>query len=201
MKPSNEAQFKHDYKKLIQHLKLKGHQPKTIDGYSRGIRRIGDYFHHQIHDLTDDQLTDYFDNLLTTHSWSAVKQDLYGLKFYYRHVLDKLWTQHALIKPPRATRIPDIVTVEEATALFAATNVISYRTFYFTLYSLGLRLGEGLALQIGDIDAARQRVHIRDAKGNKTGLFPCQTLHSTCCVVFGPCTRTPCCSFPIAREA
>jgi integrase/recombinase XerD len=172
MKPSNEAQFNHDYKKLIQHLKLKGHQPKTIDGYSRGIRRIGDYFHHQIHDLTDDQLTDYFDNLLTTHSWSAVKQDLYGLKFYYRHVLDKLWTQHALIKPPRATRIPDIVTVEEATALFAATNVISYRTFYFTLYSLGLRLGEGLALQIGDIDAARQRVHIRDAKGNKDRFVP-----------------------------
>jgi site-specific recombinase XerD len=35
-----------------------------------------------------------------------------------------------------------------------------------------LRLGEGLRLEIGDIDAARQRVHIRDAKGNKDRFVP-----------------------------
>ena len=39
--------------------------------------------------------------------------------------------------------------------------------FFFTLYSLALRLGEGLRLQVGDIDVARGRVHIRDAKGNR----------------------------------
>jgi len=50
--------------------------------------------------------------------------------------------------------------------------VLSYRVFFFTLYSLGLRLGEGLRLQVGDIDAARGRVHIRDAKGNKDRLVP-----------------------------
>jgi integrase/recombinase XerD len=43
---------------------------------------------------------------------------------------------------------------------------------FFTLYSLGLRLGEGLRLTVADIDAARQRVHIRDAKGNKDRLVP-----------------------------
>jgi len=32
---------------------------------------------------------------------------------------------------------------------------------------MGLRLGEGLRLQVGDIDASRHRVHIRDTKGNK----------------------------------
>ena len=37
---------------------------------------------------------------------------------------------------------------------------------------MGLRLGEGLRLQIGDIDTARQRVHIRNAKGNKDRLVP-----------------------------
>ena len=44
--------------------------------------------------------------------------------------------------------------------------------FFFTLYSLGLRLGEGLRLQVGDIDAVRARVHIRDAKGNRDRLVP-----------------------------
>ena len=42
-----------------------------------------------------------------------------------------------------------------------------YRVFFYALYSRGLRLGEGLRLQVGDVDATRQRVHIRDAKGNE----------------------------------
>ena len=50
--------------------------------------------------------------------------------------------------------------------------MLSYRVFFFTLYSLGLRLGEGLRLQVGDIDAARERVHIRDAKGNRDRFVP-----------------------------
>jgi integrase len=44
--------------------------------------------------------------------------------------------------------------------------------FFFTLYSLGLRLGEGLALTVGDIDGQRMRVHVRDAKGNRDRLVP-----------------------------
>ncbi len=126
----------------------------------------------EIDDLSEQQLIDYFTDLLESHSWSAVKLDLYGLKFFYTHVLHKPWANVDLIKPPKAQRLPDIVTVEEAKRLFAATSTLSYRVFYFTLYSLGLRLGEGLRLQVGDIDAARQRVHIRDAKGNKDRLVP-----------------------------
>lgn len=64
------------------------------------------------------------------------------------------------------------MTVAEAERIFRNTRVVSYRVFFFTLYSLGLRLGEGLRLQVGDIDAARQRVHVRNAKGNKDRLVP-----------------------------
>ena len=77
-----------------------------------------------------------------------------------------------LIKPPKVARLPDIVTVEEAQKLFATTRTLSYRVFFFTLYSLGLRLSEGLALKVGDIDGARGRVHIRDSKGNRDRLVP-----------------------------
>ena len=172
MTSSTERKFKRQYKKHLQHLKLKGLQPKTIEAYARAIRRIGEYFSHDIDDLSKQQLTDYFTDLLSTHSWSAVKLDLYGLKFYYTHVLEKPWVNVDLIKPPKAQRLPDIVTVEEAGRIFQATQKLSYRVFYFTVYSMGLRLGEGLRLQVGDIDAVRQRVHIRDSKGNKDRLVP-----------------------------
>jgi site-specific recombinase XerD len=172
MKASAKTLFDRNYQSHLKHLKLKGLQPKTIDAYSRTIRRIGERFDHRIDRLTEAQLTDYFSELVASHSWSTVKLDLYGLQFYYTHVLRKPWVAPGLIKPPRSQRLPDIVTVAEAQRLFAATRVLSYRVFFFTLYSLGLRLGEGLRLQVGDIDAARGRVHIRDAKGNKDRLVP-----------------------------
>jgi integrase/recombinase XerD len=172
MKASNGKRFERNYALHLQHLKLKGLQPKTIDAYSRTIRRIGERFDGQIDHLTEQQLTDYFSELVTSHSWSTVKLDLYGLKFYYAHVLKKPWVAPGLIKPPKSQRLPDIVTVDEAKRIFAATRAVSYRVFYFTLYSLGLRLGEGLRLQVGDIDAVRSRVHIRDAKGNRDRFVP-----------------------------
>lgn len=166
------AYFDLQYQSHLKHLKLKGLQPKTIEAYARAIRRIGAHFDHQIDNLTEPQLAGYFSALVDSHSWSTVKLDLYGLKFYYEHVLRKPWVAHSLIKPPRCQHLPDIVTVEEAKRIFAATRVPSYRVFFFTLYSLGLRLGEGLRLQVGDIDAARARVHIRDAKGNQDRFVP-----------------------------
>ena len=169
---SDTSAFERNYRLHLQHLQLKGLQPKTIEAYSRAIRRIGKRFDHQIEDLSAQQLTDYFTELLGTHSWSAVKLDLYGLKFYTTHVLRKPWAAPGLIKPPKSQRLPDIVTVAEAKRLFAATRVASYRVFFFTLYSLGLRLGEGLRLQVGDIDPVRARVHIRDAKGNRDRFVP-----------------------------
>lgn len=167
-----KTSFQTYYNQNLKHLKLNGLQPKTIEAYSRAIRRIGTYFNYHLEDLTQNQLLDYFHNLKETSSWSTVKLDLYGLKFFYLHVLQKDWTNIPIIKSPKVKRIPDIVTIEQAGQIFSATRKLSYRVLFFTLYSMGLRLGEGLRLQTGDIDALRRHVHIRNSKGNKDRLVP-----------------------------
>ena len=172
MTPFIEAKFNHYYSQHCKLLALQGLQPKTIDAYKRAIRRIGAHFQGDLENLSQDQLVDYFHGILQRLSWSAVKLDLYGLKFFYIHVLHKPWIDVPMIKPPRCARLPDIVTAVEAQQLFMSTRILSYRAFYFTIYCMGLRLGEGLNLQVGDIDATRMRVHIRNAKGNKDRLVP-----------------------------
>jgi len=167
-----DPRFNKQYKQHLQCLKLGGLQPKTIDAYARAIRRIGNYFDCRIDNLSSGQLREYFTELLDTHSWSAVKLDLYGLKFFYSGVLHKPWEDIPLIKPPRISRIPDILSTTQMGQLFAATTILSYKVFFFTCYSMGLRLGEGIRLTVGDIDADKMRVHIRDAKGNKDRLVP-----------------------------
>jgi len=59
MKSVSEENFKHNDQSHLKHLKLKGLQPKTIEAYSRAIRRIGAYFDHQIDALSAQQLTDH----------------------------------------------------------------------------------------------------------------------------------------------
>ena len=174
MMPLNHATpaFEKRYASHLKHLKLQGLQPKTVDAYARAIRTMGEHFDWQIDTLSADQLTNYFHQRIASHSWSAVKLDLYGYKFYVLHVLRQPWVMPRLIRPPKASRLPDIVTVQQAQSLFAATRTLSYRVFFFTVYSLGLRLGEGLALRVADIDAQRARVHIRDSKGNRDRFVP-----------------------------
>ena len=121
--------FERQYQSHLKHLKLKGLQPKTIDAYARGMRRIGEYFSYQVDALSEEQLTDYFTDLLASHSWSGVKLDRYGLKFFTEHVLRKPCATANFIRPPKVSRLPDIVSVQEAQALFGATRVLSYRVF------------------------------------------------------------------------
>ena len=79
-----------------------------------------------------------------SHSWSAVKLDLYGLKFFTLHVLRKPWVMPHLIKPPKAARLPDIVTVAEAQALFAATRTLTLAGVLFCAVQRGPSPERGL---------------------------------------------------------
>jgi hypothetical protein len=105
------AHFEHHHQRLLNCLKLRGLRPKTIALYSHGVRRAAAYFNDQIDALTKPQLTDYFVRILDTHSWSTLKHDLYGLKFYYAHVLGQPWPGADLVKPPKSYRLPDIITI------------------------------------------------------------------------------------------
>src|SRR5699024_1453227 len=147
MIPASREAFDHNYERFLKHLRLQGLRPKTIGAYARAVRYIGAYFDYAIDELSEAQLTDYLHAVVEARSASTAKHRLYGLKFYYEHVLHKPLPAPKLVRTRKVTRLPDVVTREEAARLFAATRVVSYRVLYFTLYSLGLRLGEGLRLE------------------------------------------------------
>jgi site-specific recombinase XerD len=193
---AERAHFDRNYESHLRHLKLQGMQPKTIEAYSRAIRRMGAYFGYRIDELSSDQLTRYFSELRDSHSWTSVKLDLYGYKFYTQHVLQRPWIMPTLVKSPKVQRLPDIVTVQEAARLFRATRCLSYRVLFFTMYSMGLRLGEVLALRVGDIDAARMRVHIRAGKGNRDRLVTLPQATLTALRRFWAVHRNPQLMFP-----
>ncbi|WP_197047262.1 site-specific integrase [Paucibacter sp. KBW04] len=129
------------YRRHLQHLQLKGLRPKTVEAYARAMRRIGAHFDYQVSALSPAQLTEYFTAMLREHSWSGVKLDLYGLKFFTEHVLGQPWAMPGFIRPPKVSRLPDIVSIAQVQAILDYTRVLSYRVLFFTLYSPGSALG------------------------------------------------------------
>lgn len=167
MNPKEQRRFDHLYEMMQQDLMLQGLRTKTIEAYSRSMRRVATFFDRCPDDLRPEELKVYFASLVKSHSWSTVKLDRCGIQFFYRHVLQKPWDWIEIVKPPRVRSLPDILTRKEALKLINTTRKLRYRVFFLTVYSMGLRLGEGLRLEVGDIDADRHRVHVRNAKGGK----------------------------------
>lgn len=172
MNKQDKSCFDQHYQRLLQCLKLQGKADTTIGSYSRALRRLVEHFDCLPASLTPDDLKDYFAALVASHSWSTVKVDRLGLQFYWRHILKKDWQWIDIVKPPKVKTLPDILTPAEIERLIAATHKLRYRVFLFVTYSMGLRLEEALSLQVGDIDAPRQLIHIRRGKGHKDRLVP-----------------------------
>jgi integrase/recombinase XerD len=172
MKASEQRRFDDLYQQHLRALKLQGLSDKTIDVYARALRRAAAYFNTCPDNLSTDQLAAYFADLVDSHSWSTVKVDRNGLQFFYKHVLKRDWSWVKIIKAPKIQSLPDILTLDEVERLIAGTRKLRYRVFLLVTYSMGLRLGEALALELGDVDGPRKRVHVRRGKGHKDRLVP-----------------------------
>ncbi len=198
MNQAETNQFNELYQSHLRLLKLQGKSQKTIDAYSRAVRRISEHFDCCPDQLTLEQREEYFSKLVESHSWSTVKIDRNGLQFFWKHVLKRDWQWIQMIKVPKVHSLPDILTVSEVEKLIGATRKLRYRVFLLATYSMGLRLGETLALQVGDIDGQRKQVHIRRGKGHKDRFVPLPDLTYQAFRALWCKHRNPCWLFPNA---
>lgn len=167
MNATEQSRFDVLYQNHLTALTLQGKARKTIESYAFAVRRLAQHLDRCPDNLSSDELRDYFAALIQSHSWSAVKIDRNGIRFFHEHVLKAPMPWIDMIKPPRIQSLPDVLAREEIERIIRHTRVSRYQTFWLVAYSMGLRLGEALSLTIADIDSTRMLVHIRQGKGNK----------------------------------
>ncbi len=172
MTPEEQKHFDKQYARHQRALKLQGKANRTISAYTRAVRRLVSKLDCLPEQLSPEELKEYFAGLVKSHSWSTVKIDRNGLQFYWKHVLKRNWDWVEIVKPPKERTLPDVLTVDEVQTTLGKVEKHCYRTCLLTIYSMGLRLGEGISLGVGDIDSARMRVHIRKGKGRKDRYVP-----------------------------
>ncbi|WP_254978262.1 phage integrase N-terminal SAM-like domain-containing protein [Cyanobium sp. ATX 6A2] len=171
MDPSEQEHFERLFAANVQAMKLHGLHSKTSDSNSRTLRRVAGHFDRCPDDLSPDELKGYFAALLEQYSWSTIQVDLCSLQFFHRYVLDREMEWIKIIRPPRVRSLPEGPTREEAHRLNNTVRRVRYRIILLVVYSLGLRIEEGLALEVADIDDSQRRVHIRDGKGGGSFLI------------------------------
>jgi integrase/recombinase XerD len=141
MKTSEVNRFNKLYERHLRLLKLQGKSEKTIDAYSRSVRRIRDYFDCCPDKLTLDELEAYFGELVETHSWGTVKIDRNGLQFFWGHVIQRDWEWFKIIKPPKIKTLPDILTSAEIEQIIGKTRELRYRVLLLTTYAYSGEVG------------------------------------------------------------
>ena len=160
--------------RMLQDLQLAGLSERTQEAYLRAVRQLADHFHTPPDRLSEPQVREYFLHLKNDRKFASASLVIAysGIKFFYSHTAPRDWPTLRRLRVRKEQRLPDVLSVDEVRRLIAAVRTPHNRTFFWTVYSLGLRLEEGLHLQVGDIDGERRLVHVRRGKGAKDRYVP-----------------------------
>ena len=160
--------------KMIEDMQLHGVAERTQDSYLRVVRQLAAYFKKSPDQISEEDLRQYFLYLKNVKkaSRSTITLALCGIKFFYERTLQRQWVVFALVRPQPEKKLPVVLSVDEVRQILARVRRWRYRVCLSTIYACGLRLQEGLHLQISHIDGGRQLVHVCQGKGGKDRYVP-----------------------------
>ncbi len=97
---------------------------------------------------------------------------LCAIKFFYERTLQRPWAILDVVRPAKGMKLPVVLSPEEVWQIIGLIRLPHYRVCLSLVASCGLRLLEGVRLQVPQIDSARMQLHIQAGKGNKDRYVP-----------------------------
>jgi site-specific recombinase XerD len=159
---------------MIEDMQLRGLSEITQDRYVRAVRQLAEHYGKSPDKIAEEDLRKYFLYLKNEKqaSRSTCNVALSGIKFFYKHTLKREWPTLMMIRPPKEHKLPVVLSVDEVRQLLGQVRLPQYRVCLSTIYACGLRVSEGVALQVNQIDGARMLLHVWQGKGAKDRYIP-----------------------------
>jgi len=160
--------------KLIEDLQLHGLSRRTQEVYVVAVRQLAEHYGKSPDQISEEELRQYFLYLsqIRKVSTSTFQIALSAIKFFFEYTLQRQWATLELVRPAREQKLPVVLSVAEVRSILACVHRSRYRMCLCAIYACGLRLQEGLHLQIGHIDGGRQLLHVHHGKGGKDRYVP-----------------------------
>lgn len=160
--------------RMIEDMQLRGLSERTQESYMQAVRQLAKYYHKPPDRIDEEELRQYFLYLKNGRqvSRNTCTIALCGIKFFYVHTLKRTWHMLEFIRPNKEHKLPVVLSLEEVSQILRCVHHEHYRVCLTIIYACGLRLLEGVRLQVKDIDSQRKMLHICQGKGGKDRYVP-----------------------------
>ena len=160
--------------KMIEDLQLRGLAVRTQESYVQAVRQLAAHYRKSPDQINEEELRQYFLYLKNVKQVARSTHTiaLCGIKFFYEHTLQRQWHTLEFARPAREKKLPVVLSMQEVGRILGCVHYLRYRACLTTIYACGLRVLEGVSLQVQEIDGARQLLHIRQGKGGKDRYVP-----------------------------
>lgn len=169
------------YPRMVDILQLNGKGERTQQAYTRSVRMLSQFYDKTPDLVSEQELQEYFLQRKNVNRWSPKTMRICycGIRFFYVNVLKRDWHILSILRAQNEHRLPAVLSVDEVRSLLAHIKTFHNYAYLSTVYSCGLRLQEGLYLEVSDIDSQRMMIHVHRGKGAKDRYVPLpqSTLH------------------------
>lgn len=154
---------------MSENMRLRDFRPRTQEGYMAAARHFVEWLGRGPETATDKDVRAYFLYLREEKQLapSSIHVVLHALRFFFTHTLQRDWKVFDVLRVNKPRMLPVVLSPGEVRTVLGVVRQPVRRMALATIYALGLRLGEGLALETGHIDSERLTVWVRDGKGAK----------------------------------
>ena len=148
--------------RMIQDLQLRGYADRTVEAYVHAVAQLARFYQTSPDQLSEEQVRQYLLHLSTVQKVARGTHTiaLCGIKFFYRQTLGRSWTVLDVARPKGEQKLPVVLSRDEVWRVLDAVRIAVYRVCLTTIYACGLRLMEGIRLQVPDVDGDRTLLHI-----------------------------------------
>jgi len=162
------------YQQMQDDLHLAGMAQRTVHGYLRSVRQLADYCRCSPDQISEEQLRRWLLYLKNERqfAYGSLRVAFSGVKFFFTRTCRRDWKTLAETKLQNIKSLPEVITIGQVHQVIDACSTPRMATYFWTVYSLGLRIEEGLNLRIGDIDSQRMMIHVHRGKGAKDRYLP-----------------------------
>lgn len=178
------VRHKHAYKKSSPHAILKSFADdlallpislRTEQAYAACLRQLSEFYSRSPELISAEEFRQYCIHLKVEKKVArqTSTQVICAFKLFWEKTLKRLWPRELeLVRANPQFKLPVVLSAAEVRRILAEVGALDHRVCLVLIYSCGLRLGEGLKLQVRDIDAERMLLHIRGGKGNEDRYVP-----------------------------
>jgi integrase/recombinase XerD len=162
------------YENSVKALQLNGKGERTQQSYTRAVRMLTEFYGKTPDRISEEELQEYFLHRKNVNKWSpnTMRICYCGIRFFFENVLKRNWHILGILRAQSERRLPAVLSVEEVRSLLACVKTVQNYAYLTTVYACGLRLQEGLCLEVSDVDSHRMMIHVHRGKGAKDRYVP-----------------------------